>query len=138
LQLVKEELAAMDIEVISIKELTLKWSEWVPWEALKLHALKPGGITVPNHVSGVYEAKLVDCEKRLTIGKAADLRMRVRQGLVKGKTKHSSGKDIRAHEDMSQVVVRWAETDRPAAAEEALHKRYKARFGEMPKYTDHT
>jgi hypothetical protein len=29
-------------------------------------------------------------------------------------------------------------TDRPAAAEEDLHKKYEARLGRLPKYTEHT
>lgn len=64
--------------------------------------------------------------------------MRIKQGLVKGKVPHSAGKRIRAQEDLSRLVVRWAVTDRPAAVEEELHKKYKAKFGELPKYTEHT
>ena len=33
------------------------------------------------------------------------------------------------------VEVRWAETDRPAAAEEELHRRHRERFGRLPRYT---
>jgi hypothetical protein len=39
----------------------------------------------PQHRPGVYEAKVVASKQRLTIGKASNLRMRVKQGLVKGK-----------------------------------------------------
>jgi len=97
-----------------------------------------GGVIVPNRKAGVYEAKYVDDEQRLTIGKASDLRMRVKQGLVKGKTLHSAGKRIRANEDIRKVVVRWAITDRPAAVEEELHRRHRERFGRLPKYTQYT
>jgi hypothetical protein len=82
--------------------------------------------------------RIVSAEARLTIGKAANLRMRVRQGLVKGKTPHSSGARIRSIEDLAQLEVRWAETEYPAAAEEALHKAYIERFGSLPKYTMRT
>ena len=127
----------MDIEVIEIPRIELRWSEWYPWNDIKEDA-RSGGIKIPNGIPGVYEVRYADSEERLTIGRAADLRMRVRQGLVKGKTKHSSGKAIRANEDVSRLVVRWAATERPSAAEEELHKRYLERFGKMPKYTKHT
>jgi hypothetical protein len=83
----------------------------------------------------VYEVKYRDSDERLTIGKASNLRMRVKQGLVKGKVPHRAGEKIREKENTSQVVVRWAETERRAAAEEELHLRYRARFGRLPMYT---
>ncbi len=64
--------------------------------------------------------------------------MRVRQRLVKGKLPHSAGEKIRQYEDITRVVIRWAETDCPAAAEEELHRRYRDQFGQLPKYTSHT
>jgi hypothetical protein len=66
------------------------------------------------------------------------LNMRIRQGLIKGKTEHSSGKKIRNSEDVSRVIVRWAETERPSATEEEMHRRYVDKNGKWPKYTDHT
>jgi hypothetical protein len=77
-------------------------------------------------------------EERLTIGKASDLRMRIRQGLVKGKTPHSAGGGIRTEEDTSKIVVRWAITDRPATVEEELRKRHLDKFGRLPKYVEHS
>ena len=128
----------MEEEVIGIPRIILKWSEWVPWDDLKIDARYGGGVKVPNHWPGVYEVKYKDSEERLTIGKASDLRMRIKQGLVKGKTKHSSGSKIRVNEDTSKLVIRWAITDRPAAVEEELHKRYQGKFGRLPQYTEHT
>ena len=124
-------------EDINIPLITLKWSDWIRWDEIKKDARK-GGIKIPNRKPGVYEAKYEDSEERLTIGKASDLRMRIRQGLVKGKTPHSAGEKIRANEDTSRIVVRWAVTDRPAAVEEELHKRYLSKFGKFPKYVEHT
>jgi len=128
----------MEEERVIIPPVVLKWSDWVPWSELVVDARGEGGVRVPNYEPGVYEVKFVDSEERLTIGKASNLRFRIKQGLVKGKSKHSSGSDIRANEDISKLVVRWAVTDRPAAIEEELHKRYRAKFGELPKYTEHT
>jgi hypothetical protein len=79
--------------------------------------------------------KHIDSNERLTIGKAKDLYKRIIRALILGKLKHLTGKKIRANEELSKLVVRWAETDRPAAVEEELHRRYRAKFGELPKYT---
>jgi hypothetical protein len=48
-------------------------------------------VVVPNGIPRVYEARLAGAEERLTIGKASDLRMRIKQGLVKGETPHFTG-----------------------------------------------
>ena len=127
----------MESEVIIIPAIQLQWSRWTAWNELKLSARSMGRVRLP-HEPGVYEVKYADAEERLTIGKASSLRMRIKQGLVKGNGPHSTGITIRATEDVSRIVVRWAETDRPAAVEEELHQRYKARFGTYPKHTKHT
>lgn len=55
--------------------------------------------------------------------------MRVKQGLVRGKVPHSTGERMRADGlDFSKIVVRWAATDRPSAAEEEMHKRHETEF----------
>ena len=128
----------MGEEMINIPPIMLKWSDWVSWDALIPDVRYGGGVRVPNHEPGVYEVRYRDSKECLTIGKASDLRMRIKQGLVKGKTKHSSGFRIRANEEVSKLVVRWSTTDRPAAAEEELHRNYRIKFGELPKYTEHT
>jgi hypothetical protein len=128
----------MEREIIQIPVIELAWSDWIPWESLKADARSGEGVIVPNRIPGVYEARLIGAEERLTIGKTSNLRYRIKQGLVKGKAKHSSGKDIRANEDPSRIEVRWAVTHRPAATEEELHRKYQEKFGRLPKYTDHT
>jgi hypothetical protein len=96
------------------------------------------GIRIPAGKSGVYEARLKGQEERLTIGNASNLNSRVRRGFVQGKMRHSSGKDIRANEDVTNVEVRWAETDRQYAVEEELHRLDVAEHEKLPKHTDHT
>jgi hypothetical protein len=93
-------------------------------------------VSIPNMVAGVCEVRSIDndADDRVYIGKAGDLRLRVRQGLVKGKLPHSGEKRIREQEDVSRLVIRWAVTTRPAAAEEELHRAYRARFGRLPTY----
>ena len=131
-----EALAKMDRE-IHIEPIMLDWSEWHPWLDIKRHA-QQGGVVVPNKQSGVYEVKIKGAEDRLAIGKSADLRMRIKQGLVRGKVGHPAGNKIRANENVEDVMVRWAITDRPAAVEEELHMRHEGRFGGLPKYTHFT
>lgn len=124
-------------QTIDIPTITLNWSEWTSWASIALLE-RDGGVTIPNKTPGVYEAKHTHSDECLTIGKASDLRWRVRQGLVRGKAPHSSGSLIRSNEDLNTVIVRWAVTDRPAAAEEELHRLYRCKFGCLPKYTKHT
>ena len=121
--------ARLDREV-HIDPILLEWSEWHSWRAVDLDVRK-GGTIVPSS-RGVYEAKFSNSEERLAIGKAKDLRMCVKQGLMRWQPGHQSGVDVLWHQD---VVVRWAATERPAAVVEELQIRHKGRFGELPKYT---
>jgi hypothetical protein len=128
----------MEITKIIIPEFSLEWTDWYPWDRFLLDARNnPNAIKVPNF-PGVYEAKLMNEEQRLTIGKASNLRMRVKQGLVKGKVPHSSGEVIQKYIELSQIVIRWAITDRPSCAEEELHKQYAKKHGVLPIYTKRT
>ena len=127
-----------EIQAIEIPLITLVWSPWFPWKDFEINLrYSSKGVSVPG-VPGVYEAKYRDHEERLTIGKASNLRMRVKQGLVKGKLPHPAGRKIRENEDLLKIVVRWATTDRPSCVEEELHERYRLKFGRLPKYTLHT
>ncbi|MFC2048459.1 hypothetical protein ACFLSK_03400, partial [Chloroflexota bacterium] len=128
---------SLEIQEISSPAIHLEWSDWYEWTAL-LEDARSGGIRIPNKKLGVYEARLKNQEERLTIGKASDLRFRIRQALIKGKGPHSSGERIRNNEDINFIETRWAETDRPSAAEEELHRQYLAKFGKLPKYTERT
>jgi len=127
----------MERQDIFIPPVRLEWSEWIAWDRV-LEDARSGGVWIPNGKPGVYEARIGGQQERLTIGKASDLRMRVRQGLVKGKAPHSSGKRIRANENTVRIEVRWAETNRPSAVEEELHKQYLTLQGKFPKYTERT
>ena len=126
--------------VLEIGVIVLEWSEWTPWPNL-IAANRGGvGVSIPNRVPGVYEVRASgpNGSERLYIGKAGDLRLRVRQGLVKGKLSHSGGTGIREQEDVSRLLVRWAVTDRPAAAEEELHQAYRRKFDRLPAYVKNT
>jgi len=116
------------METHIILEIKLKWCEWVNWDSIKNDE-----VNVPSK-SGVYEARLVSGEV-LTIGKSNNLCRRITRSLVKGLLPHSSGKKIRDKEDVNSVVIRWAETKMPAAAEEYLLNQYKENHdANFPKY----
>ena len=123
-------LARMDREV-HIEPILLEWSEWHSWRDVERDA-REGGAVAPCEQAGVFEAKISGRKERLAIGKAKDLRKRVKQGLMGGKAGDPAGEDLGAGDD---VVVRWAVTERPAAVVEELQIRHKGRFGELPKYT---
>jgi hypothetical protein len=74
----------------------------------------------------------------LVIGKAVNIGKRIKTDLVRGKGPHPAGDKIRAREDTSRLTVRWALTDRPAAAEEELHQQHVRKYGALPKYTQRT
>jgi hypothetical protein len=115
----------------------LEWSWWEWWDDLREDDRAGDAVEVPRE-PGVYEVKRYGEDERLYIGRARDLQMRVKHGLVIGSSPHPAGRKIEASEDTSRVCVRWAETDRPAAAEEELHRRHVLQFGSLPKYAQHT
>ena len=124
------------IEIIQIPEIRLEWVNWVKWDDLKLDARKDREAPNPPAVAGVYEAKINDCDESLIIGRASNLRGRLKEGMVKGSVGHPPGKRLREKEvdNLSRVVVRWAETERPAAVEEYLLKKHQKEFKRLPKY----
>ncbi len=124
------------VNEIKIPTIRLHWSDFYSFDEL-LKDARSDGIKVPNE-SGVYEV-INESGEILHIGRASNLRMRVKQGLVKGKTPHSTRK--RMLEDgvnFDDLKVRWAVTDWPNSVEEFLHKEYKKRYGTLPKYTKAT
>ena len=125
-----------EIQRITIPSITLHWTPWYQWREVELDA-RAGGVRVPDS-PGVYEVRRADDTHRLTIGKATNLRQRVKQGLIRGKTRHSTGSRIRPSEDKDQLLVRWAITDRPAAVEEELHRLHVLQYGSLPEYTKQT
>ena len=131
----------VDEDTVKIPTIHLKWSKWHKWNVLKLDSRRDPnrGVRIPNKQPGVYEAVYEGEEKRLTVGKASDLRMRIKQGLIKGKVPHSTGERMKSENlDFSKIVVRGAVTDRPSAVEEELHKRHVEKYGELPKYVKRT
>jgi len=118
---------------IKIPIIKLNWSEYYSFNELLKDARKDG-ISVPNK-PGVYEV-IDENGNVLHIGRASNLRSRVKQHLVKGKGKHSTRK--RMLEDgvnFNNLKVRWAVTNWPNSAEEFLHKEFKKKYGCLPKYT---
>lgn len=127
------EIGPVEDVFLELPPIHLAWSRWERWHDLAEHGLAI--LDLPRGKPGVYEARLKDSDERLTIGRASDLRTRILHALIRGTSTHPSGDKIREQEDLSQVLVRWAVTDRPAAVEEELHRRHLADFGRLPKHT---
>ncbi len=129
---------AMERQEIVIGTIQLDWSDWFAWNDLNKDARRDKtAVKIPTD-AGVYEAKGNNDRDRLTIGMGSNLRSRISQGLVKGRLPHSEGIKIRAHEDTSNILVRWAITTRPAAVEEyLLHKYRETHEDQLPKYCTH-
>jgi len=119
------------IEDIKIPTIILEWNEWTLWNDLEKKYSQ--GIKVAD-MPGVYEVKYEESEELLYIGQGKNLRHRIKQGLIRGKTQHDAGYKIRNNENTSKISVRWAETDRPAGVEEHLLKVYEKSFGKLPIY----
>jgi len=127
-----------EIQKIQIPIIELRWTKWVQWQVLTLDGPNPQAAEIGKD-PGVYEARIDKQGQRLTIGKASNLRSRVKNGLVNGTIPHSAGNKIRLYEDVQKINIRWAYTDRPAAAEEELHRLHKkSNHGNLPKYTKRT
>ena len=102
-------------KILEIGTITLRWSSWVPWLDILIDNRSGLGVYIPNEKPGSYEIKRSDHggDERLYIGQTGNLRLRVRQGLVKGKLGYPAGKQIRAGEDTSKLVVRWRKQTGP-------------------------
>lgn len=127
----------MEIQKLKIPTIVLNWSRWYSWSQIAASQTSKRGVAISSG-PGVYEVANSRSKKRLTVGKAVNLNRRIRIQLVLGKGKHSTGARIRAAEDPSKLRVRWAETERPCAAEEDLHVQYKRRYKCLPLYTKQT
>lgn len=125
-------------QIIVIPNIILEWSDWYSWNDLLLDCRSNKSAPKVPSESGVYEVKEVINNIVLTIGKGSNLRSRIKQGLVKGKLPHSTGKIIRSNENVNKIKIRWAITERPSAVEEELHIQYKSKNNRLPKYTKHT
>ena len=115
-----------------MKELeTLEWSEWFPWNNIYSRRIR-----APEQ-PGVYEARHQGRESRLHIGETNLLKRRISY-LVRGDGPHSAGERIRANENVANVLVRWAVTDRHEEIEQQLHREHRDRFGGLPTCTKRT
>jgi len=128
----------MPEQILNIGSIKLAWSRWYPWRYLDPDLEYTKISTVPN-TPGVYEVIRESSRiRRLTIGQTKNLRQRIAGLCRAGFEFHSSGLRIRATEDVSKLMIRWAQTNRPKAAEEELHRIYRERHGCLPEYTKQT
>jgi hypothetical protein len=126
------------VQTLELPPIVLEWSPWMRWDHLEGDQRRGAVAQVPDAQPGVYEPMMEGKQERLVIGRTSDLRARVKQALIGGTAVHPAGDKIRENEDTSRVRIRWAVTDRPAAAEEELHRQHVRRHGKLPKYTHRT
>jgi excinuclease UvrABC nuclease subunit len=120
-------------EIVKLPQIKLNWSRWYSFDELREDARK-SKIKIPD-LSGVYEVR-DKSGNVLHIGRASNLRHRIRQALVKGKSKHSTRERmLKDNIDFKNLKIRWARTDYPNAVEEYLHKKHKKIFNSLPKYS---
>ena len=127
------------VEEIELPTVVLRWSYFERWEDVATGMADGERIDTPPDEPGVYEVAGDSRDgSRLYIGRAADLKSRVCYALIVEKPPHPAGQKIRENEDLAQLSIRWAVTDRPAAVEEELHRRHIETYGRWPKYTMRT
>ena len=96
-----------------------------------------GGVHIPNQIGGVYEARIINSQERLSIARSGDLRWAIREEVVR-RSPHSTsalGRKIRENEDASNVDIRWMVTEHHKLMKECLCRQHIEKFGHMPKYT---
>ena len=120
-------------ETIKIPEIILNWRELCLFEEIAKN-VKEGGINVPNK-PGVYKV-LDEKNETIQIGRSSNVRNRVKQGFVKGKTSHSTRKRmLNKKVNLQNLKIQWAETEWPNSVEEYLHKEFKKNYKRLPKFT---
>jgi len=124
-------------QVLQTGPIFLEWYRWFRWPELAVSEKSPDRIGPPTD-AGVYEVRFEGEEQRLYIGKATNLDRRIKQDLIRGYHVHPAGPALRAEKDKSRILIRWTDTDRPAAVEEELHRLHLERFDAYPKYTQRT
>jgi hypothetical protein len=134
-----EQLGWLPVEdqVLQTGPILLEWFRWCRWPELAVSEKSPDLIPIPQK-PGVYEVRFEAQERRLYIGKATNLERRIKQDLIRGYHVHPAGPALRKRKDKRRILIRWADTDRPAAAEEELHRLHVERFDAYPKYTQRT
>jgi len=129
---------AAQVQALELPPIVLAWSAWTRWDDLRQDERLRTGPRVPIGRPGVYEVIKEHHVERLAIGRTVNLRERVKHELAMGNGKHAVHDAIVKGEDTSRVLIRWAVTDRPSAAEEELHRRHLRQHGKLPKYTQRT
>ncbi|MBM3476262.1 MAG: hypothetical protein FJX75_23565 [Armatimonadetes bacterium] len=124
-------------EELEIPKIVLRWSYAERWVDIAGIGEYADEVYLPPSEPGVYRVRQSSDQPLLYIGKSKNLRRRVVDGLVKGMIVHAAGERIRESEDVRELVIRWAVTDRPAAAEEELLRQHVKLWGALPKYVEH-
>jgi hypothetical protein len=106
----------------------VEWSGWIPWTLIPQFKTPRG--------PGVYEVVYENDPdgQRLQIGETIHLGEHLRKNLFRDRRHMAVGGRIKANEDVTQLLVRWAETENYRAVKSELKGRHLATFGRLPKY----
>ncbi|HJN18621.1 MAG TPA: hypothetical protein QGH10_24175, partial [Armatimonadota bacterium] len=105
---------------LEIGTIHLRWSYLEHWEDLAGTGEHAAEVSLPPHEPGVYEVYRSGQADPIYIGQSADLKRRIMNAMIQGTAIHQAGRKMRENEEPSALRVRWAPTERPAAAEEEL------------------
>lgn len=91
--------------------------------------------------SGIFAVRQRGLAERLLVGRAGDLRRRLKHALVESRRRRATDDELRTKEDLTRIEMRWAlasAREAPfipwAEIEAELLRRYVAQFGQWPKY----
>jgi excinuclease UvrABC nuclease subunit len=122
-----EEISEVNIHVM------LNWTQWYSFVDIRNEKY------VLSTLSGVYEVRDIHSKEILHIGKAINLKNRVKTRFVDGKYRHSTrDRMIEKHVKFEDLEIRWLETEYSCAVEEYLHKEHIKQFGRLPEYVIRT
>lgn len=124
----------LEPDELVIPPIVLNWWFMEAWEDLAGLGEHADEVDMPPAAPGVYEVYRTGDPVPAYIGQSANLYKRVVGGLVRGIELHTAGQKVRESEDPADLTVRWALTDRPAAAEEELYRRNHELWGRLPAY----
>jgi len=123
------------VECLELPPIWLPWSCVEDWTDVIGTGEHSDEILLPPAKPGVYEVKVRGEAEPIYIGKTLNLRRRIMEALIEGSMLHTAGQKMRENENFADLSVRWAVTDRPAAAEEELWRRHVEFWGRPPKYS---
>jgi len=119
---------------LEIGTIHLRWSYLEQWEDLAGTGEHAAEVSLPPDEPGVYEVYRRGQPAPIYIGQSANLKRRIMNAMIQGTAIHQAGRKMRENEKPSELSIRWAPTERPAAAEEELYRLHAQMWGTPPEH----